>query len=442
MGKPFSETGFGKAMASVASTGNSILGAINPIYGLASQAIQGFGSLFKDPEKQARKEAELQYEYEQKSADAQQQRNIEMMDYQHQLNQSDWERENEYNTPQAQMERLGEAGINPLSAMSSVAAQSGSISPVGIQAGGSASVTIPTTETEISALYRDYGLQSAEQALEASRTIPRELQVSIAQGLNAIQKSQESINQFTQGLISEQTEEARSRTLMNDVTYRKMLRTFDTEVAIVDQKLLQAIETTTGIRFDNIRKFWEGKNEQETYRLINTQIASLEQGIKESMWDCMLKQAQIGLTKATEALHWNMAEHEAVKSLLTYFNTEGAAMANYLTWNTMPYEIEHVRLRNQHQKQINEWYPKIAKQKVGLMKMMKVTGWINTSMNVLNTATNIGLAFTTGGLSSAVNSQNMKGMTKRESLFSPDVVNTIEKMTLAGEMANFGGLIF
>lgn len=442
MGKPFSETGFGKAMASVASAGNSILGAINPIYGLASKAIQGIGSLFKDPEKQARKEAELQYEYEQKSADAQQKRNIEMMDYQHQLNLSDWERENEYNTPQAQMERLGAAGINPLSAMSSVAAQSGSISPVGIQAGGSASVAIPTTETEISASYRDYGLQSAEQALEASRTIPRELQVSIAQGLDAIQKSQESINQLTQGLISEQTDEARSRTLMNDVNYRRMLKTFDAEVAIVDQHLFQAIEQTSGMKFDNIRKFWEGQNEQEKYRLINTEIASLEQGIKESMWNCMLRQAEVGLTRATEALRWNETEHEAVKALLTYFNAEGAEMANYLTWNTMPYEIESRRLGVAHQKQINEWYPKEMKQRVGMLKMMKVTGWINTSMNVLNTATNIGSAFATGGLSSAVNSQNMKGMVKRESLFSPEVVNTIEKMTLAGEMAEFGGLIF
>lgn len=442
MGKPFSETGFAKAMNNVASAGNSILGAINPIYGLASKAIQGIGSLFKDPEKQARKEAELQYEYEQKSADAQQKRNIEMMDYQHQLNLSDWERENEYNTPQAQMERLGEAGINPLSAMSSVAAQSGNISPVGVQAGGSGVATIPTTESEISALYRDYGLQSVEQALDASRTLPRDLQVSIAEGIKALNESSKQLNEFSQGFVAEQTDEARSRTLINDVTYRKMLKTFDTEVAIIDQRLLQAIETTTGMKFDNIRKFWEGKNEQETYRLINTQIASLEQGIKESMWNCMLRQAEIGLTKATEALRWSETEHEAVKALLTYFNVEGAEMANYLTWNTMPYEIEGSRLRVAHHKQVNEWYPKEMKQRVGLMKMMKVTGWINTSMNVLNTATNIGSAFATGGLSSAVNSQNMKGMAKRESLFSPDVVNTIEKMTLAGEMSKFGGLIF
>lgn len=442
MGKPFSETGFGKAMNNIASAGNSILGAINPIYGFASQAIQGLGSLFRDPEKQARKEAELQYEFEQKSADAQQQRNKEMMDYQHQINLSDWERENEYNTPQAQMERLGEAGINPLSAMSSVAAQSGNISPVGVQAGGSGAVTIPTTESEISALYRDYGLQSAEQALDASRTLPRDLQVSIAEGIKALNESSKQLNEFSQGFVAEQTDEARSRTLLNDVQYRKMLKTFDTEVAIVDQHLLQAIETTTGMKFDNIRKFWEGKNEQETYRLINTQIASLEQGIKESMWNCMLRQAEIGLTKATEALRWSETEHEAVKALLTYFNAEGAEMANYLTWNTMPYEIEGSRLRVAHQKQVNEWYPKEMKQRVGLMKMMKVTGWINTSMNVLNTATNIGSAFATGGLSSAVNSQNMKGMAKHESLFSPDVVNTIEKMTLAGEVSEFGDLIF
>ena len=81
--------------------GKGLAGAATLIPGVGSFLSDGLNSIIGDAE---RSDAISQ----------QTSLNKEMMTYQHDLNRADWEAQNAYNTPLAQMQRITDAGINPL----------------------------------------------------------------------------------------------------------------------------------------------------------------------------------------------------------------------------------------------------------------------------------------------------------------------------------------
>ena len=81
--------------------GKGLAGAASLIPGVGSYVSDGLNSIIGDAE---RSDAISQ----------QTSLNKEMMTYQHDLNRADWEAQNAYNTPLAQMQRITDAGINPL----------------------------------------------------------------------------------------------------------------------------------------------------------------------------------------------------------------------------------------------------------------------------------------------------------------------------------------
>lgn len=84
------------------------LGAAAPIVGAAGSFISGIGGLF-GRNKAIDKQIKAQREENEKNR----QYNFQLAQYQNQQNLEQWNRENAYNDPAAQMERLRNAGLNP-----------------------------------------------------------------------------------------------------------------------------------------------------------------------------------------------------------------------------------------------------------------------------------------------------------------------------------------
>lgn len=219
----------------------SSFASANPIGAAISGGVSLLGGLFgnKSQSQNIDKQIAAQKEENQKNREY----NLMLAQQQNQWNQEQWERENDYNTPEAQMERLKQAGLNPdlayggqnIAASSPMMTSGAPSNPTDMTALGQK----PTLGQAIQSALRDSMIGAQIENIKADTEKKKEE----AKGQNISNEFQELANaldldakQLANNLSAQQAEQAEElfKIIQEDVKIKK--------------------ETLKGVKLDNIRK--------------------------------------------------------------------------------------------------------------------------------------------------------------------------------------------
>lgn len=195
--------------------------------------------------------------------------------------ESMWNKENEYNTPLAQMERLQEAGINPNDAAASVA--NNGVSPVpSAPMGANAGVGSVPNPPYINLSAGDFG------------------GAAIAQGLKSLEEARglRIENDNKERALQDIHDESRSRIAVNEATIRKMA----SEEGLNDAQTAQVIRLTpllANVNEEQAKLISEQANAtREQLRTIDSQIESLKAQAVAARGTARQSEAQAALAEA------------------------------------------------------------------------------------------------------------------------------------------------
>ncbi len=221
--------------------------------------------------------------------------NMQLAQYQYEKNLEQWQRENNYNTPKSQMQRLADAGLNPMLMYSQ-----GSTG----QAASSPQYEAPKLSAYTGFNYGDFGASSAVAALQRGQQL----------------EQMESLREAQENLAKSQADYNRQRSMTEAVN-----RTY-TEIKKAGQAFKNGLLSRYGERqiIASLSK---------SFQQVNTMKA------QESNY---LAQAELNTRRAEFAI--TQREHEELKKILTRVNTTKAVVATQVLKEQIPLLREKVRL--------------------------------------------------------------------------------------------------
>lgn len=263
--------------------------------------------------------------------------NMKLAQYQYEKNLEQWQRENNYNTPKSQMQRLADAGLNPMLMYSQ-----GSTG----QAASSPQYEAPKLSAYTGFNYGDFGASSAVAALQRGQQL----------------EQMESLREAQEHLAESQTEYNRQRTLSE----------------AMNRLYTQAKEAGQVIKNGLLNRYGE---EQV--------IASLSKSFQnvrtmQSQESNYLAQAELNTRRAE--LTVTQREHEELKKILTGVNTTKAAVATQVLNEQIPLLREKVRqVQEQSQLTREQAIHEVLKQNGTLLKN-QLSKYVNDNWTTLQLA--------------------------------------------------------
>lgn len=263
--------------------------------------------------------------------------NMKLAQYQYEKNLEQWQRENNYNTPKSQMQRLADAGLNPMLMYSQ-----GSTG----QAASSPQYEAPKLSAYTGFNYGDFGASSAVAALQRGQQL----------------EQMESLREAQEHLAESQTEYNRQRTLSE----------------AMNRLYTQAKEAGQVIKNGLLNRYGE---EQV--------IASLSKSFQnvrtmQSQESNYLAQAELNTRRAE--LTVTQREHEELKKILTGVNTTKAAVATQVLNEQIPLLREKVRqFQEQSQLTREQAIHEVLKQNGTLLKN-QLSKYVNDNWTTLQLA--------------------------------------------------------
>lgn len=257
--------------------GSALLGGIG---GIAGGAMNLIGGLLN--QRAQRKENEKARQYQTAEREAQNQWNLDM-----------WNKQNEYNTPQAQMQRMLEAGINPAAAAQGISGSNQSAGSVqGASNGGAPNNSLP-----------DNGLGRLGDAIGNSVNSALNAQ-TLAQG---IQKQAVEIRkqEIENEIVGEELAIRKNERYESDATLNDKIKSVQNmaDKAVADKQISQ--ETAEIVRLTApfvIGKSAEELNKlREEVRIAEGQVRQIDENIKNTIEQRKAIAQQIKTLRAQEA---------------------------------------------------------------------------------------------------------------------------------------------
>lgn len=260
--------------------------------------------------------------------------NMQLAQYQYEKNLEQWQLENNYNTPKSQMQRLADAGLNPMLMYSQ-----GSTG----QAASSPQYEAPKLSAYTGFNYGDFGASSAVAALQRGQQL----------------EQMESLRVAQENLAKSQADYNRQRSM--------------TEA--VNRLYTQAKEAGQAIKNGLLSRYGEKQIEASLARSFQN-VRTMQ--AQESNY---LAQAELNTRRAELVI--TQREHEELKKILTRVNTTKAAVATQVLKEQIPLLREKVRLvQEQTQLTREQAIHEVLKQNGTLLKNNLAT-YVNDNWELL-----------------------------------------------------------